>query len=345
MQRRTLLGITAGVAAAAATGMKARPALAADRVRITQSSWGFLFVPGMVAHELGHFAANNIAAEFTANLGGAEALAAVVAGNAEVYLGALSSSLRARERGTDATIFGASITQYASNVVVTKEWAERHRITASSTFEQKVAALRGARMAVLGIGSGTHQLTQFLAKKGGFDAARDMTIVNIPSASAMLAAFSQRRIDGFSVSSPTSDQGVREHNGVMLFHTTKGEIRELDGFLYVGFIGREAWIKQNPDLARRFLRAIQAALTDLNDPQRTLRARDVIHAKYHSRVDKAFFDQLWADAIPSWPRSVAVTRGMAEKVLAFLNEFSTQPYDASLIDRGFDFATAAAALR
>ena len=321
------------------------PAAAADKVRFVQSSWGFLFVPAMVAKEVGHFGEQGIDVEFTTGLGGAEALAATVAGNAEIYVGAPSSSLRAREKGTDAVIFGASITQYASNVVVSKERADSFGVTASSPFEDKLKVLKGGTFGVVGIGSGTHQLLMFLAKKAGLDPQRDMTIVNLTTAESQIASFDRRRTDGFSFSSTTSDVAVKDHNGIMLFHTTKGVVKELDGFLYIGLIAREAWLKEKPDVAKRVLRGVQKALDDLQDPQRSAKARDVIHAKYHAKVEKAFFDQLWADTIPAWPRSIVITPDMAKRVLDFLNEFSTVPYPAELVQTGFNYEIAQAALK
>ncbi len=312
-------------------------ALAADKVRFVQSSWGFLFVPAMAAKELGHFAEQGIEAEYTTGLGGAESLAAVINGNADIYVGAPSSALRAREKGMDVVVFGASITQYASNVVVSKEWADKAGVTERSSFQDKLKVMKGGRFGVVGLGSGTHQLILFLAKKAGVDPNRDLTIVNLTTSPTMLAAFQQRRIDGFSFSSPTSDLGVREHNGVMLFHTTAGEIKELAGFLYIGFIARESWLKKNPDLARRALKAVQKALDDLKDSAGTEKARDVIHAKYHPKVEKAFFDMLWANTIPAWPKTVTLTPDMGGRVVDFLNEFSATPYDKSLARTGFTF--------
>src|SRR5687768_5164724 len=102
----------------------ASPALAKDRIRFVQSSWGLLFVPAMVADALGFFEQENVQAEFVTNLGGAEALAAVVGGNAEVYVGAPSTAMRSREKGTDVVVYAPSMTQYASNVVISKKWAE-----------------------------------------------------------------------------------------------------------------------------------------------------------------------------------------------------------------------------
>lgn len=315
-------------------------AQAADKVRFVQSTTGLLFVPSMVAKEMGMFVAEGINAEIMTGFGGAEAMAAVIGGNADILVGPPSTALRAREKGVDTSIFAAAMTQYASNVVVTKEWADARGITADSPFAKKLEAMKGGRWGVLGIGSGTHQLVQFLSKKAGIDPTRDITVTNITQATAMLATFQQRRIDGFAASSPTSDAAVTEHGGIMLFNTTRGEIRELDGFLYIAFIGRESWLKANPAVARRMLTAIQKALDAIHAPATADKARDVIWQKYHAQTDKAFFDSIWAYTVPAWPKSVAMTPDMAKRVVGFLNEFSTPGYDASLADKGFDFDTA-----
>lgn len=337
------LRLTQAVLAAALAFLplaQAGSAHAADKVRFVQSTTGLLFVPSMVAKELGMFAAEGIDADILTGFGGAEAMAAVIGGNAEIYVGAPSTSLRAHEKGVDSKIFAAGMTQYASNVVVTKEWADARGITADSPFEKKLEAMKGGRWGVLGIGSGTHQLVQFLSKKAGVDPVRDITVTNITQAPAMLATFQQRRIDGFAASSPTSDAAVKEHGGVMLFNTTRGEVKDLDGFLYIAFIGREAWLKANPALAKRTLTAIQKAVDAIHAPATADKARDAIWQKYHAQTDKAFFDAIWAYTIPAWPKTIAMTPDMAKRVVGFLNEFSTPGYDASLADKGFDFDTA-----
>ncbi len=339
MNRRHILAAAAAAAVLPGPGLQAAPA--DSPVRFVQSDWGFLFVPAGAAHELGYFRDEGIASEFIVNLGGAEALAAVLGGNAEVNVGAASTALRARQRGTDATVFGASIMRYASNIVVSGEWAKKAGVTADSPEAAKLAALKGARFAVIGLGSGTHQLTLYLAKRAGLDPARDMTIVSIPNASALLAALQQGRIDGFAASSPLSDQAVHEQGASMLFRMTTGAIPELDDFLFVGLIARESWLAANPQTASKVVRAIDRALAAIHDPVTADTVRDSFHAAHHAKFDKALFDEIWAATLQAWPKTVAVTPANARKVIAFLNEFGGTDFSQDLVQTGFDYRVAA----
>ncbi len=329
MMRRFLLAALALVAAS--TGSAA----AADKVRFVQSSWGFLFVPAMVADALGIFEQEGVQAEFTTNLGGAEALAAVIGGNADIYIGAPSTAMRSREKGTDVVVFAPSMTQYASNVVVSKNWAEQKGLTPASTYEQRLQALRGATIGVVGIGSGTHQLVMFLAKQAGLNHERDLTVNNLVNAQTQLAALQQGRSDGFVFSSPTSDLAVKQQGAFMLFYTTGGEVKPLDGFLYIGFIARQPWLEKNPDLAVRILRGVQKSLDVLHDPEATKKARDVIHAKYHPNVDKALWDEVWANTLPAFPKTVMVDETMMKRVQAFVNEFEKKPLPLEFALKGY----------
>ena len=78
---------------------------------------------------------------------------------------------------------------------------------------------------------------------------------------------------------------------VSMFATGSGEVKPLDGFVYIGVIARESWLKKNPDLTVRFLRAQQQSFNLIHDPATTNKSRDAVWNKYHPKTDKALFDQ------------------------------------------------------
>lgn len=337
MKRRTFLAGTTGLLAATALPLPSF-AQSLTKVKIVQSTYGFLFVPAMVAQEMGIFAANGLEAEFTVNLGGTEALAAALSGNVDIAVEASSSAMRSRERGTNAKIFGCSCTRYASNVVLSKALAEKKGITEASTVEQKIEALRGARIAVIGLGSGTHQLLLFLLERGGLKPDQDLEILGIQQISGVLASFQQGRIDGFVASSPNSDIAVKDYKGMMLFNMSEGAIPELNDYPYISYITRDTWLKNNPETAAKFTKSIDEALVAIHDPQQADKIRDAIHAKYHDKTDKALFDGVWSSMSQAWPQNSKVTREMGQKALGFLNKVSTEPYPESLLDTAFQYA-------
>jgi NitT/TauT family transport system substrate-binding protein len=333
MDRRLFLGTTGSFVLFSAWSQ----ASAAERVRFVQSDFGFLFFPAMVAHEIGAFEREGIAAEFIVNLGGAEALAAVVGGNAEVCVGAVSSALRAREKGTDAVVFGTVVARYASNVVLSDAFARKAGVTATSSLKDKAAAMKGATCAVIGLGSGTHQLVLYLAKLAGIDTTQDMKII-ATAATAVMPAYTQGRIDAFAVSSPLADEAMRQSGGIWVFNGATDVAADLTDFPYVGLVSREAWLKEKPALARSVARAVNAGLAAMHDPKQSDGIRDKLFEKYLSKGDKSLFNQVWAASPHIWPDTTVTTPAMAKKVLNFLGNFSGSPISEDLVRTGFDYS-------
>ena len=133
---------------------------------------------------------------------------------------------------------------------------------------------------VSSVGGGADQLVRFLAKQAKLDPDRDMTISALGSGEAMLAALSRGRIDGFVVPPPAGEEAIRKYGAHPMITTGAGEVKALDGFVYIGVIVRESWVQKNQDLAVRFLRAQQRGLEAVHDPRRTEKARDAVKAKY-----------------------------------------------------------------
>ena len=78
---------------------------------------------------------------------------------------------------------------------------------------------------------------------------------------------------------------------------------------------------------------------------RTNAARDKVWAKYHDRTEKALFDQLWAAAVPSYPKSIAVTQEMVDRVANFVNETTpTEPLEKAAVAKAWTNEYAAKAL-
>ena len=320
-----------------------QPAYAADRVNVVMSSFGFLYLPVLAAEQLGYFDEEGIDATITATQGGSKALAAVTGGDADIYVGATSSALRARDNGAPVIVFGADMAQYASNIAVRSDWAKKFGITEQSSYQEKLKALEGITVGVTSAGSGTDQLVRFLAKEAGLRADRDMTITALGSGQAMIAAFSQNRIQAFTHSAPTAEEAVKNHDGLMLFNFSQGEVKPLDGFLYISLIAREDWLSGHKDLAVRFLRAVQRSLDTIHDPNRTAKAMTAVHDKYHRQTEPEFYKYVWNNTITALPKSVELSAGTMQRVVDFVNEFEKKPLKAGMVDNAWtnDYAAKA----
>jgi NitT/TauT family transport system substrate-binding protein len=175
-------------------------------------------------------------------------------------------------------------------------------------------------------------LIHFLAKEAKLNPQTDMEIPVIGAGEAMLAAFSRGRIQGFGHSSPVSDTAVKDMNGFMLFNMSRGEVKPLEGFLYITTMVRESWAKTHEDATIRFLRAIQRTLADIHDPVATIKARDAVKKAYHANIDPEFYAKLWDDTVQAFPRSVGLDAAMVKRVVSFVNEFDAEPLNQTAVD-------------
>ncbi len=70
-------------------------------------------------------------------------------------------------------------------------------------------------------------------------------------------------------------------------------------------------------------------------------------ALVQKRIDKAMFDEVWANAIPVYPKTVALERAMIDRIVNFTNETLPEPLDARVAESAWtnDFAAEALARR
>jgi len=330
MKNLLIRGIAAvGLAFGIGTGAQAQ-----DKINVALASGGYLYISVMAADVLGFLKTENIEANIYNASSGSKAMAALAAGEAQFSVTAPPSGFRAREKGVDIITVGAAIVQYASNIVVSKKWVERTGITPASTYEQKIKALKGSTFGVSTPGSGTDQIIRYLARRAGLNPDRDMTIATMGTGAAMLPALARDQIEGFSFSPPNPDLAIKQFGAVMLFDMSRGQVKELDGFLYQGVLVREGWAQKNPELTVRFLRAIQRGLDMIHSEQNHTKTRDAIWEKYFKQTDKALYDQIWDNMRPAYPKTVEVNEGQMKRIGEFLAELN-EPISPAVLKSGW----------
>lgn len=327
LRRRLILAAALG-ASTAGLARAADPAanLAPDRVTFATASVTMLYLPIYVADVMGYFAQQRIDAEITTFQSGTTAFAAVLGGSANIYLGAPSTAISAIDRGSDAMIIGAVLTEFALDLVLSKEMAAKKGITASSTLEQRLGALRGLRIGVTGPGSGTHQIAQYVLKLAKLDPERDATIVFVGSGPEMMTTMLAGRTDAVVSANPNSDLAVVRFGAVIMFHGAAAGYPGLEGTPNVVLVTTRRWAGSTPDRTRRVLEGLRLGEVAMKDPSVSDTARDRVHAKYFEQTDKAVFDIAWTSVAPAFPSSPALTVEQMRKNLDFLREFSDARY-------------------
>jgi len=317
-------------------------AYAQDKIKVALASGGYLYISVMAADVLGFIKAENIDADIYNASSGSKAMAALAAGEAQFSVTAPPSGFRAREKGVDIQTVGAAVTQYASNFVVSKKWIERTGITAKSTYEEKLKAMKGSTFGVSTPGSGTDQIVRYLALRAGLNPDRDLTIATMGTGAAMLPAIARDQIEGFAFSPPNPNLAIQKFGATMLFDFSRGQVKELDGFLYQGVLVREGWAQKNADVVVRFLRALQRGLNVIHSDQNHTQARDAIWAKYFKQTDKALYDEIWNDMRPAYPKTIELNEGQMKRIGGFLADLK-QPISPEALKTGWSNEYAAKA--
>lgn len=297
-----------------------------DTLTLTQSTTGFLYFPSYVAENAGFYEEQGLKVKAKDLGGGSENVAAVVSGSADVALTAYSSIVSAREEGAPVVAIGSIMDQYASNVVISKEAAKKAGVTEKSSDAEKIAALKGLKLGITSAGSGTDQLFHYLFEKGGMDADDDAQLLPIGSGSPMIAAFETGKIDGFSLSSPTSDMAASK-GGVMLFDLSSGKYEPLNPFLYIVAVANSRNLDDKSRVLTCFSKAIGQAQKLIHDnPEKAKK----LGRPAFKDIDQKLYDESFERNIAAYPEDPVIDKGEASDVIDFVSSFQGEQKKATV---------------
>jgi NitT/TauT family transport system substrate-binding protein len=312
MLRRFLL------AASICAALFAAPATthAADKVRVAMPTEGFLYTPLYLAIDAGFMKEEGIDAELVQFRGGGAAISGLASGSVEFCSCVPQNAINAAVKGADVKMIGTIIGQYASNLVIRDDVAKRLNLTRETPMAERLAALKGLKIGASGAGSSTDFLIRFMAKKANLSPERDFTVLFLAGGGPILAAFAQKRIDGFVLSSPTSDIGVMRYKGVLLIDMSRGELDDLRGYPSSTLVAKASFLKGKGDLARRFLRTIAKA--DRMIHTEPARAKQILRKRFAGVTDDVY-EAAWQANIDAYPATPRVEEASVARAIAFLS--------------------------
>jgi NitT/TauT family transport system substrate-binding protein len=288
---------------------------AAEVVRVAMPTEGFLYMPLYIAVDGGFMKEQGIDADLVQFRGGGAAIAGLASGSVDICACAIQNAVNASARGAGVKLIGTLIGQYASNVVLRADVAKRLGITGQTPMQQRLASLKGLKIAVSGAGSSTDFLIRYLARRAGLAPERDLTVLFMGGGGPILAAFSQGRIDGFVLSSPTSDMALLKYNGVLLIDMSRGEFEELRGYPSITVSAKTTWLKANAGLARRFLQALARANRMIRE-QPTV-AKQVVRKRFGGVADDVY-EAAWTANLAAYPLTPRVEDVSVKRAITFL---------------------------
>jgi NitT/TauT family transport system substrate-binding protein len=250
---RMMLALTLGsaVAAMAAQTILAQTSAPPANVRIAVIPVTN-YAPLVVARDKGFFAQENLNVTWTNVSQGAIAVEAVYGGSAEIGGSSIFEPIVARSNGLDITFIAASA-RIRSNPPDNSGVVVR-----SNDAIQGAKDLAGKRISAGLINSVNYAHMREWLQRNGTD-PNSVQFLEIPFPQMADALF-QNRLDAVWNVEPFLTFMLKSGNARVLSYPYQENVPRMD---ITAYMAKESWIKANPDVARRFKRAIDRATTDL----------------------------------------------------------------------------------
>jgi ABC-type nitrate/sulfonate/bicarbonate transport system substrate-binding protein len=238
-------------------------AQAPEETTLAVPALSLTFASTFVAEELGLWDKEGLRVKVS-TVAGVGAANAVLAGSVDFCLTSAATQVRAAARGQQLFAIAQLMDRIGQEAVLRKEIADKAGITAAAPIEKRGQVLRGKRMAVDSVNSINHILVKYLAKKGGLDPEKDVTVTPMQPAN-MIAALRSGAIDGFMMSPPWPSMASREGIGITLVSIPRGDLAELYPFAFILVVTRPAYCESKPSVCRKLVAGYKRALALIHD--------------------------------------------------------------------------------
>ena len=252
------------------------------RVNVGYSAVSADQLPAWVAKESGIFAKNGLDVQLIFFTGGSTAILALVSGDVPITQvsgpGLVSSTLA----GADCVCVAAGITSL-NYVLMGKPGVK--------TAEQ----LKGGTVAISRFGSATDTIARFALRRIGLTPGKDVTLVQVGSGPERLSAALTGRVSASVINPPSSF--VAEKKGLAMI----ADVAKMGlVFQHTGAATTRKYIKENPDIVRRYVRShVEAVHKMWTDKEATIKAlsrymgsgldRETLEKSYENVMTEAMY--------------------------------------------------------
>jgi NitT/TauT family transport system substrate-binding protein len=317
--RRRLLTHSAGIASFAAVAAIAAPALSLEpkitSFRSTSKSW--LWAPEDFAIAKGFFRDENLEVSVVATER-APNIDALLSRAADIVLTPPDQAMRVQMKGQPVRLIAGLVNKYASHIVVRKSILEEKKVTLDSSVADRVAAMKGLKLATTGAGGAPDSLFRYLFADHGINPDTEVQLVPVRGGgAAMLAALKQGSVDGFGLSSPTSDLAVRDFGAAYLFDMSTRPPPFFEDFLYIAVATTDRTIKDRPNDLNAYYRALARSL-------RTIAEEPKVYSDwasgFFSDLDPNLFQKAFANNSKIYMADPRPTESQFHSTVEFMNK-------------------------
>jgi NitT/TauT family transport system substrate-binding protein len=189
---------------------------------------------------------------------------AVLSGSVDFGLGGGATLVRATARGQQLFAIAQLMDRMTQEAVLRRELGEKAGITPTTPIAKRAQALRGMRIAVDGVNTINHHVLKYLARKGGLDAEKDVTVTPMQPPN-MIAALKSGAIDGFVMSVPWPVMVSRDGTAITLASAPRGDLPELAPYPLIQVLTRPGFCEAKASLCRKMVAGYKRALSLIHD--------------------------------------------------------------------------------
>lgn len=218
-------------------------------LQVAYSSISGAAVVTWLAVDKGLFAKNNLDVELI-YVAGSQAMQSLLSGTTPIGIQGIEPVFRVNAHGNDTVMILGMVTKPPFSIIVRPEIKDYRE-------------LKGKAMGITRYGSSTDMLLRLSLEKWGFKPEIDVSILQMGGVPPILSGMESRKIAGGPLSLPTlataKQQGYRE----------LADVADLvPDYQVAGVVTRRAFIRQNPEAVRGFVKAVAEAMVLFrNDPE------------------------------------------------------------------------------
>jgi NitT/TauT family transport system substrate-binding protein len=269
---------------------------------------GLSFSALFLAERAGLWGKKGFAAELKQVQGGPLTMVALT--NREAFFGSVASTdpVVGWGKGIKTIAVGAFTGSLAMQFTARKDWMARVGVSPKSSLEDKLKALKGARIGASTIGGGPAQYARYLARSAGFDPERDLKILAVGFGAARMAALRTNQVDLTCGDAPEADQVELEGFGELFLNCAQ-DVPVFRVFAYTLVLVTPEVAGGQPDLVRQ----VAQTLGEANDMFATKfgEAVDILKQQFPTVPPKALERALERDR-DTYPRGCRMTPLMWE---------------------------------
>lgn len=220
------------------------------QVRVAVSSDAITLLPVQLAQTLGYYQQEGLAVTLTEVRSLIKTLEALQDGSVEVALGTTAPIQMAAE-GRSIQGFLVIYSRISTILAVSP---------AAGDAVHRIADLKGRRLGVSNLGSGSQLFLNYLLAVNGLQPG-DVNTIAIGVSASSLSAIEQGQVDAAVVVGGAINVLLRAHPGLHILadtRTAEGSRALFGPASFPGslLIAQQSWLEGNPDTARRFVRAV-----------------------------------------------------------------------------------------